>query len=276
MNVLSRISVTLASLLLIFGLIQSTCLAAKRTSSSAVKATIQPDNLPQHVAVMMDGNGRWAKKQGQPRIFGHRHSLKSLREVIEGCTELGIPYLTLYAFSTENWARPKEEVTVLMELFSTTLQSELTNVMDNDIKLTAIGDIPRLPQHCQEALRKAIEATKYNKGLHLTVALSYGGRWEIAEAAKAIAQDVLASNISPADINAELFQHYLSTKDIPDPDLLIRTGGDLRISNFLLWQIAYTELFIAPEYWPEFRKKHLYEAIAAYQKRERRLGRISE
>ena len=132
-----------------------------------------------------------------------------------------------------------------------------------------------MPQHCQDALYKAIEATKHNKGLHLTVALSYSGRWEIAEAAKAIAQDVLASNISPADINAELFQHYLSTKDIPDPDLLIRTGGDLRISNFLLWQIAYTELFIAPEYWPEFRKKHLYEAIAAYQKRERRLGRIS-
>ena len=167
MSVLSKISVTLASLLLIFGLIQGTCLIVKRTSSSAVKATIQPDNLPQHVAVMLDGNGRWAKKQGQPRTFGHRNSLKSLREVIEGCSELSIPYLTLYAFSTENWARPKEEVAVLMELFTTTLQSELTNLMDNDIKLTAIGDIPRLPQHCQEALGKG----SFSNGWHHHISL---------------------------------------------------------------------------------------------------------
>ncbi|MEM7055445.1 MAG: isoprenyl transferase [Bacteroidota bacterium] len=276
MKALLIVSIALAALLLVFGLVQGRHLALKRTSSSVAKATIQSDNLPQHVAVMLDGNGRWAKKQGQPRTFGHRNSLQSLRELIEGCIELGVSYLSLYAFSTENWARPKEEVEVLMELITTTLQSELTNLMDKDIKLTAIGDITRLPQHCQEALHKAIEATKHNKGLQLIVALSYSGRWEITEAAKAIAQDVLASNISPADINAELFQHYLSTRNIPDPDLLIRTGGDMRISNFLLWQLAYTELFFAQQYWPEFRKEHLYEVIAAYQKRERRLGRISE
>lgn len=267
--------VVLASLLLILGLIQSVRLVVKRINSPTTKVAVQPDNLPKHIAVMMDGNGRWAKKQGQPRIFGHQNSLQSIREVTEGCAELGIPYLTLYAFSTENWARPAEEVAMLMKLFTTTLQSELTQFMEHDIKLTAIGDIQRLPQHCQEALHQAIEATKHNQSLHLIAALSYSGRWEITAAAKALAQDALAGKIKPPDIDAKLFQSYLSTASIPDPDLLIRTGGDLRISNFLLWQLAYTELFITPTYWPDFRKEHLYKAIAAYQKRERRFGRIN-
>lgn len=270
------VSMILAYLLLILGLIQAVRLVVKRTNSPPTKVAVQPDNLPKHIAVMLDGNGRWAKKQGQPRIFGHQNALKSLRALIEGCVELGIPYLTLYAFSTENWARPAEEVAIIMKLFTTTLQSELTQFMKHDIKLTAIGDIQRLPQDCQEALHQAIEATKHNQGLHLIAALSYSGRWEITAAAKALAQDVLAGKIKLPDINAKLFQSYLSTAGIPDPDLLIRTGGDLRISNFLLWQLAYTELFIAPTYWPDFRKEHLYKAIAAYQKRERRLGKINE
>jgi undecaprenyl diphosphate synthase len=244
-----------------------------QSTSPALKNAIQLDKLPKHVAVMMDGNGRWAKKQGQPRVFGHQHALQSLRDVMEGCVELHIPYLTLYAFSTENWSRPAAEINVLMELFTKTLQTELQKFVEYDIKLTAIGDIERLPQHCQEALYKAIETTQAHKGLHLTIALSYSGRWDITQAAKAIAQDAVNKHIKPADINTALFQNYLSTKGIPDPDLLIRTGGDMRISNFLLWQLAYTELVIIPTYWPEFRKKHLYEAIITYQQRERRFGK---
>jgi undecaprenyl diphosphate synthase len=245
-----------------------------QSTNPALKKAIQLDRLPKHVAVMMDGNGRWAKKQGQPRVFGHQHALQSLRDAIEGCVELHIPYLTLYAFSTENWDRPAEEINVLMELFTKTLQTELQKFAEHDIKLTAIGEIERLPQHCQEALCQAIETTKAHQGLQLTIALSYSGRWDIIQATKAIAQEVVNNHIKPADINAAIFQNYLSTKGIPDPDLLIRTGGDMRISNFLLWQMAYTELVIIPTYWPEFTKKHLYEAIITYQQRERRFGKI--
>jgi undecaprenyl diphosphate synthase len=248
--------------------------ATRKTTDSPIKEAIQRAKLPQHIAVMMDGNGRWAQKQGKPRIFGHQNALQSIQELIEGCIELGIPYLTLDAFSTENWGRPSEEVTAIMELIPISLQSTLSRFMENDVKLTVIGEIERLPTYCQEALYKAIEDTKHNKKLHLIVALSYSGRWEISQAAKRIAQEVNQGKIKLADINSELFQNYLSTAGIPDPDMLIRTGGAMRVSNFLLWQIAYTELIIIPTYWPDFRKKHLYEAIVTYQKRERRFGKV--
>ena len=270
-----RIIVTLAFLILIFGLVQSGSRAMKYAHNASLRTSINPEKLPQHIAILLDGNGRWAKKQGHPRTFGHRNSLKSLREVIEGCVELGIPYLTVFAFSTENWKRPQEEVSVLFEIITAALQSALKNLIDNDIKLTAIGDIQRLPQTCQEVLHQAMQATQYNKGLQLIIALSYGGRWEITKAVKAIVQDALNNTITSDNISEQLFQQYLQTQAIPDPDLLIRSGGDLRISNFFLWQLAYTELFFMKEYWPEFSKEHLYKALVAYQKRERRFGKVS-
>jgi len=270
MKLLTKI-ILLASIL---GLVLRWYVRSIAATSTISKVAIELDKLPKHIAVMMDGNGRWAKKKGRPRIFGHQHALQSLREIIEGCVELGIPYLTLYAFSTENWTRPKAEVTKIMELFTHTLQSTLESLLEHDIKLTAIGDLQRLPQACQIALSQAIEATKHHKGLQIIVALSYSGRWDLTQAAKALAQDVVNNNVQIADINPALFENYLSTKQIPDPDLLIRTGGDMRISNFLLWQLAYTELVIIPTYWPEFTKKHLYEALVAYQQRERRFGTI--
>ena len=241
-----------------------------------MKALIDLDNLPQHIAIIMDGNGRWAKKRGASRIFGHQNAVKSVREVTEGCLELGISYLTLYAFSTENWARPQSEVKGLMELLINTLESGVETLMNNNIKLIVIGDIQSLPKHCRDKLHKAIETSQYNTKLTLIIALSYSGRWEIVEATKAITKDILKGRIMPDDVDDELFKRYLQTKDIPDPALMIRTSGEVRISNFLLWQIAYTELFISEVLWPEFRKKDLYEAIFDYQKRERRFGKTSE
>mgnify|MGYP001037992350 CR=1 FL=1 len=240
-----------------------------------LKDRIVLNKLPQHVAVMMDGNGRWAAKQGKPRVFGHMSSLKSVEETIAACVELGIPYLTLFAFSIENWERPQEEVNTLMQLFVTTIRDKLQELVENNIKLQVIGDANRLPQECQIALRDAIQATQYNKGLHLIVALSYSGRWDITQAAKTLAHEVLINKIKPDDINPEIFQHYLSTSEVPDPDLLIRTGGDIRISNFLLWQLAYTELLFIDKYWPEFRKEDFYKALINYQQRDRRFGKIT-
>ncbi|OJW66642.1 MAG: di-trans,poly-cis-decaprenylcistransferase [Candidatus Amoebophilus sp. 36-38] len=224
---------------------------------------------------MMDGNGRWAAKQSKPRVFGHMSSLQSVEETIAGCVELQIPYLTLFAFSTENWERPQEEVNTLMQLFLNTVRDKLNDLLKNNIKLKVIGDINRLPQDCQIELRKAIEATQNNKGLELVVALSYSGRWDIVQAAKSLAHDVLNHKINVNDITNKSFQQYLSTKNVPDPDLLIRTGGDMRISNFLLWQLAYTELVIVEKYWPEFRKEDLYKAVINYQQRDRRFGKIN-
>ncbi len=243
---------------------------------ASLKEHIDPQNLPRHIAVIMDGNGRWAKKKGALRIFGHRNAIQAVKDVTEGCAELGVEYLTLYAFSTENWGRPKEEVDGLMELLVSTIKSEIKTLMDNQVKLITIGDTTHLPSNCQDNLSWAMNETKANKKLVLTLALSYSGRWEIAQAAKKLAQDVKNGKVQEEAINESLFENYLQTSGIPDPGLLIRTSGELRISNFLLWQIAYTELFITPTLWPDFRKEHLYEAIWSYQQRERRFGKTSE
>lgn len=232
--------------------------------------------MPRHVAVIMDGNGRWARAQGAARIFGHRNAVQAVREVTEGCGELGIECLTLYAFSTENWGRPKEEVAALMELLISTIQKEVKKLNENKVQLMAIGNLDSLPQSAQANLAEAIKATQHNTGLKLILALSYSGRWEIANAAKKIAMDVKLGKVHPEEVNETLLENYLSTKGIPDPELLIRTSGELRISNFLLWQLAYTELYITPKFWPDFRREDLYEAICAYQKRERRFGKILE
>lgn len=233
-------------------------------------------NLPQHIAVIMDGNGRWAKKKGAARIFGHRNAIQAVRETTETCAELGIRFLTLYAFSTENWSRPKEEVDALMQLMVSTIRSEIQTLTKNNVRLITIGDTANLPSVCQRELREAIEITKGNTGLTLNIALSYSGRWEILCAVKQIAQAVQQGDLEPDHIDESIFVNYLNTRNIPDPELLIRTSGEMRISNFLLWQIAYSELYIPEVLWPDFRKEHLYEAIAAYQKRERRFGKISE
>ncbi len=222
----------------------------------------------------MDGNGRWAKNKGAARIFGHRNAIQAVKDVTEGCGELGIKYLTLYAFSTENWGRPKEEVDALMELLVNTLQKEISTLHENQVKLRTIGDVTHLPKDCQNNLAQAIEATKNNSGLIMQLALNYSGRWEIVEAAKKLAEEVKKGLIQPEEIDEHYFSEHLKTAGIPDPELLIRTSGELRVSNFLLWQIAYTEIFITPTLWPDFRKEHLYEAICAYQKRERRFGKV--
>ena len=241
-----------------------------------LKDHIIVSNLPKHIAVIMDGNGRWAKKKGAARIFGHQNAVTAVREVTEGCAELGISYLTLYAFSTENWGRPKHEVNGLMQLLVSTLKKEISTLMDNNVRLATIGQTDNLPGRCQEELHEAMEHTRNNTGLTLVLALSYSGRWEIADAAKRIAEDARNGKLDPSEIDGILFSRYLTTAGMPDPELLIRTSGEMRISNFLLWQIAYSELFITEKLWPDFRKNDLYEAIVAYQKRERRFGRISE
>lgn len=232
--------------------------------------------MPKHIAVIMDGNGRWAKKKGAMRIFGHRNAVQAVRDVTEGCGELGIKYLTLYAFSTENWNRPKAEVDGLMELLVSTLKAEIGTLQENQVKLSTIGEISNLPGDCQKNLAWAMDQTKNNKGMILNLALSYSGRWEILKGINKLAEDVKSGKVNPGEINEKVFENYLETSGIPDPELLIRTSGELRISNFLLWQIAYTELYITPTLWPDFRKEHLYEAIWSYQQRERRFGKTSE
>ncbi len=242
----------------------------------SLKEKIDNNNLPKHVAVIMDGNGRWAKKKGALRIFGHQSAVKSVRDITEAGGELGIGYITLYAFSTENWKRPKEEVNALMELLVSTLMSEVAELHKNNVRLTTIGNLTELPVKCQKELAEAKIKTEKNTGLTLVLALSYSGRWEILEATKKIAKDLSLGLISEADINEESYHKYLSTAGIPDPELLIRTSGEKRISNFLLWQIAYSEIYITDVLWPDFRKEHFFEAIIDYQKRERRFGKTSE
>lgn len=243
---------------------------------ASFKEHIDFNNLPRHIAVIMDGNGRWAKKKGAMRIFGHRNAVQAVRDVTEGCGEIGIKYLTLYAFSTENWARPKEEVDGLMELLVNTLKQEINTLMENQVKLITIGDTSNLPEDCQKNLEWAKNMTKNNSGLTLILALSYSGRWELVQAARSLASAVQSGTMQPSDINEKAIEQFLQTANIPDPELLIRTSGEMRISNFLLWQIAYSELYITPTLWPDFRKEHLYEAIWAYQQRERRFGKTSE
>jgi undecaprenyl diphosphate synthase len=232
--------------------------------------------IPAHVAIIMDGNGRWAKSRGYSRNKGHREGVHSVRDTVEVCGQLGIKYLTLYTFSTENWKRPETEVTLLMKLLIKALKDETDNLNKNNVKFMCSGDLEKLPEDVYNELLDAIEKTKNNTLLTLNLALSYSGRWDIVNAAKKIAQDAVDKKVNVNDISEELFAGYLALKDIPDPDLLIRTGGDYRISNFLLWQAAYSELFIEESYWPEFRRNLLYKAIIEYQKRERRYGMISE
>ena len=241
-----------------------------------MKEHIDPSNLPQHIAVIMDGNGRWAKRQGAARVFGHRSAIKAVREVTEGCAELGIKYLTLYAFSTENWNRPKYEVDMLMTLLVHTIRDEIKTLMDNNVRLTTIGRIESLPADCQRELAEAMRETSGNTGLTLLLALSYSGRWEIVEAARKLAADVRDGKLTPEQIDDEMFSRHLATGGIPDPELMIRTSGEMRISNFMLWQLAYAELYMPDVLWPDFRKTHLHEAIVSYQHRERRFGKISE
>jgi undecaprenyl diphosphate synthase len=243
---------------------------------ASYKEHIDFNNLPRHIAVIMDGNGRWAKRKGALRIFGHRNAVEAVRDITEGCGELGIKYLTLYAFSTENWGRPKAEIDGLMELLVNTLKQEIKRLTENQVRLITIGDTSHLPRDCQKNLEWAIDQTKNNSGLTLVLALSYSGRWEIIKAVKTLAKEVQDGKVKIEDINESLFANYLQTSNIPDPELLIRTSGEMRLSNFLLWQIAYTELYITPTLWPDFRKDHLYEAIWSYQQRERRFGKTSE
>jgi undecaprenyl diphosphate synthase len=233
-------------------------------------------NLPRHIAVIMDGNGRWAKKRGAARIFGHQNATKSVREVTESCAELGIEFLTLYAFSTENWARPKSEIDALMELLVSSLRKELHTLSKNNVKLNAIGDISGLPANCSRELEDTMKETSANTGLVLTLALNYSGRWDIISAVEDYLGAVKEGKESIKNFNEDVFSNYLVTKNMPDPELLIRTSGELRISNFLLWQLAYTELYFTDVLWPDFRKSDLIEAIKSYQKRERRFGKISE
>lgn len=224
----------------------------------------------------MDGNGRWAKKKGAARIFGHRNAVKAVREVTEGCAELGVGYLTLYAFSTENWNRPQEEVNGLMELLVSALKNELSTLLDNNVKLQTIGNTEQLPNRCQSELTEVMVATESNTGLILTLALNYSGRSEIVEATKNIARQVERGELSPDSIDDAMISANLYTHSMPDPELLIRTSGEIRISNFLLWQIAYTELYFVDVLWPDFRKKHLHKALNEFQNRERRFGKTSE
>lgn len=239
---------------------------------ASFKENIDFSNLPRHIAVIMDGNGRWAKRKGAARIFGHRNAIQAVKDITEGCGEIGIKYLTLYAFSTENWGRPKEEVDGLMELLVNTLQKELSTLHENQVRLLTIGGIDHLPLVCQQNLIEAKESTKNNSGLTLLLALNYSGRWELVRAAQKMASDVKSGAIGFEDINEARFAGYLDTAGIPDPELLIRTSGEIRISNFLLWQMAYSELYFTKTLWPDFRREDLYEAICEYQKRERRFG----
>lgn len=243
-----------------------------------MKESIDLNNLPAHIAVIMDGNGRWAKEKGfADRIFGHKSAIKAVRETIEGCGELGVKYLTLYAFSTENWNRPKAEVSALMALLVSTIQDELPTMMKNQVRLKAIGDVSTLPGKSASELQTAINKTAENNGLTLVLALSYSGKWDLVNATKAIAEKVKSGILSTNNITDQLLANHLSTAGMPDPDLMIRTGGDHRISNFMLWQLAYSELYIFEElFWPDFRKEHLHQAILDFQMRERRFGRTSE
>lgn len=233
-------------------------------------------NLPRHVAIIMDGNGRWAKKKGAARIFGHRSAITAVRDSAEFCAQNNIDFLTLYAFSTENWSRPKEEVQGLMSLLVSTIKDELSTLTKNNIKLASIGDVSLLPEKTQNSLRKAKALTANNTGLTLILALNYSGRWDIEQAVKKIGKSVEKGELSANLIDENLISTYMDTSGVPDPELLIRTSGEMRVSNFLLWQIAYTELYFIDVLWPDFRKKHLEEACEAFQKRERRFGMTSE
>lgn len=235
---------------------------------------VNSGELPNHIAIIMDGNGRWAKSRGSMRAFGHKAGVDSVRDITEACAQIGVKYLTLYAFSTENWGRPKKEVNALMRLLVSSLRKEAENLNENNIKLATIGQLDRFPKTCRQELIEAVDLTKGNDRLHLCLALSYSGRWDITEAFKKIAHLVKEGDLDPEEVDDQLISAHLSTAEVPDPDLIIRTSGEYRISNFLLWQLAYSELYITETYWPDFRRNELYEAIKAYQKRDRRFGKL--
>lgn len=242
---------------------------------SALLQKIDKERLPSHIAIIMDGNGRWAQEQGQDRLYGHFHGVESVRNIVEGCAELGVGYLTLYAFSTENWDRPEYEVIGLMELLVTTIRKEVESLHKNNIRLHVIGDMNMLPDYARQELHEALDFTKNNTGLNLIMALSYSGRWELLNAVKNIAFEVKTGKLEVEAINEKTLQKFLATSDFPDPELMIRTSGEFRISNFLLYQLAYAELYFTHVRWPDFRKENLYEAILDYQGRERRFGKTS-
>ena len=237
---------------------------------------IDKNRLPRHVAIIMDGNGRWAKAKGKDRSFGHQEGVVSVRKIMDAVTQLGLKYLTLYTFSTENWYRPEEEVQALMSLLVSAIHRETPDMMKKNVRLTAIGDLSRLREDAYNTLQECIDTTSANTGTTLVLALSYSSRWEITRAARQLAQEVLEQKINPNDITEAMVSDHLTTKNIPDPDLLIRTGGEKRISNFLLWQLSYAEFFFTDVFWPDFREEELYEAILYYQQRERRFGKTSE
>ena len=237
---------------------------------------IDKNRLPRHVAIIMDGNGRWAKAKGKDRSFGHQEGVVSVRKIMDAVTQLGLKYLTLYTFSTENWNRPEEEVQALMSLLVSAIHRETPDMMKKNVRLTAIGDLSRLREDAYYTLQECIDTSSANTGTTLVLALSYSSRWEITRAARQLAQEVLEQKINPNDITEAMVSDHLTTKNIPDPDLLIRTGGEKRISNFLLWQLSYAEFFFTDVFWPDFREEELYEAILYYQQRERRFGKTSE
>ena len=241
----------------------------------STKEKLIAEKLPRHIAIIMDGNGRWAKEKGKDRLFGHYSGVESVRNIVEGCAELGIEYLTLYAFSTENWDRPKDEVTGLMELLVQTIRKEVPTLNKNNIRLHVIGNIEMLPPSARKEIAVACEETAKNTGLNLVMALSYSSRWEIINAVKNIGFQVKEGNLDPGEITDEIFQQQLCTASFPDPELMIRTSGEYRISNFLLYQLAYSELYFTDTLWPDFRKDNLYEALFSYQNRERRFGKTS-
>jgi undecaprenyl diphosphate synthase len=237
---------------------------------------VDKTRLPRHIAIIMDGNGRWAREQGQDRLYGHFHGVESVRNIVEGCAELGVAYLTLYAFSTENWERPEYEVVGLMELLVSTIRNEVESLHKNNIRLHVIGEMNMLPDYARKELNEALDYTKDNTGLNLIMALSYSGRWELLNAMKSIAHKVKKGQLAVEDIDQDTLQQHLTTSSFPDPELMIRTSGEFRISNFLLYQLAYAELYFTNVRWPDFRKQHLYEAIIDYQGRQRRFGKTGE
>jgi undecaprenyl diphosphate synthase len=250
-------------------------LCAKKVMQG-LKEKIDLNRLPSHIAIIMDGNGRWAKEKGQDRLYGHFHGVESVREIVEGCAELGVKYLTLYAFSTENWDRPENEVAGLMELLVQTIRKETETLNKNNIRLHVIGDLSMMPPNAVQELNESIAITGKNTGLNLVMALSYSSRWEILAAVKRLAADVEKSRLNPEAIDQTVFQKYLCTANFPDPELMIRTSGEYRVSNFLLYQLAYAELYFTDVLWPDFRKENLYAAILDFQSRERRFGKTSE
>lgn len=237
---------------------------------------IDKERMPRHIAIIMDGNGRWAQEKGEDRLYGHFHGVESVRNIVEGCAELGVEYLTLYAFSTENWDRPAYEVTGLMELLVDTIRKEVETLNRNNIKLHVIGDMQMLPEYARQELNEALELTKANTGLNLVMALSYSSRWELVNAVQEIARDVASGKVSPESIDQDTLQQYLLTSAFPDPELMIRTSGEYRISNFLLFQLAYAELYFTQVRWPDFRKENLFEAIVDFQQRQRRFGKTGD